>query len=126
MRAKLLKYGQGHPRGRWPLAANILDPVRATVVCEGAQQILEIVEWFGTAKKSGVLGIKICRIKNRFTASDVNLNRDSHRHIGLNVRFADCEGLQIIGEIQVNDTDLHNLHKQVKMKHHGFNTHLDL
>ena len=33
MREKLVKYVPPHPRSRWPLAANILDPVRASGKC---------------------------------------------------------------------------------------------
>ncbi len=42
MREKKLKYGPPHPGGRWPLSANILDPVRASVVCSGASQLLQV------------------------------------------------------------------------------------
>jgi hypothetical protein len=53
MRDKILKYagagaaGGGPPawppaaRG-WPNAARILDPVRASIVCEGASQMLQV------------------------------------------------------------------------------------
>ena len=42
MNTKLAKYAPPHPRGVWPLAANILDPLRASVVCDGPAQILEV------------------------------------------------------------------------------------
>ncbi len=37
MREKLAKYSPPHPRGRWPLAANILDPVRASGMCQSSR-----------------------------------------------------------------------------------------
>ena len=42
MREKLAEYAPPHPRAVWPLSANILDPVRLSVVCHGAAQILEV------------------------------------------------------------------------------------
>jgi hypothetical protein len=36
-----IRYAPPHPRSRWPLAANILDPVRCSVVCQGPAQILQ-------------------------------------------------------------------------------------
>jgi hypothetical protein len=42
MREKKRKYGPPHPECRWPLSANILDPVRASVVCTGASQLLQV------------------------------------------------------------------------------------
>ena len=42
MRAKLAEYAPPHPRGVWPLAANMLDPVRTSVVCDGPGQILQV------------------------------------------------------------------------------------
>ncbi len=40
MREKALEYAPPHPRCKWPLAANILDPVRVSLVCHGAAQVL--------------------------------------------------------------------------------------
>jgi hypothetical protein len=38
------RYAPPHPRGTWPLCANILDPVRASVVVAGgAAQILQVI-----------------------------------------------------------------------------------
>jgi hypothetical protein len=42
MREKKRKYGPPHPGARRPLSANILDPVRASVVCTGASQLLQV------------------------------------------------------------------------------------
>ncbi len=48
MRDKILKYAADCPiaaseAGGWPTAARILDPVRASIVCEGASQMLQVV-----------------------------------------------------------------------------------
>ena len=42
MREKIAKYTPPHPRSRWPLTANILDPIRSSVVCKGPRQILQV------------------------------------------------------------------------------------
>ena len=36
------RYEPPHPRGQWPLCANIVDPVRTSVVCSGPAQIAEV------------------------------------------------------------------------------------
>ena len=43
MREKLCEYAPPHPAATWPLCGNILDPVRASVVCSGAAQMLEVI-----------------------------------------------------------------------------------
>jgi hypothetical protein len=71
--------------GSWPLCANILDPVRASVVCDGPSQILQVFEWFTgwSRSRSAAAGIEedmknarelaaaalrlpVCRVKNKF------------------------------------------------------------
>jgi hypothetical protein len=46
MRDKILKYAADDslsaPAAGWPAAARILDPVRASIVCEGASQMLQV------------------------------------------------------------------------------------
>ncbi len=46
MRDKILKYAAdgSHAADNWPAAARILDPVRASIVCEGASQMLQVVQ----------------------------------------------------------------------------------
>jgi hypothetical protein len=44
MREKLAEYAA--EGAAWPLCANILDPVRASVVCGGPGQMVEVAEWF--------------------------------------------------------------------------------
>ena len=36
------RYAPPHPKATWPLSANILDPVRASVVCSGPSQIIQV------------------------------------------------------------------------------------
>jgi hypothetical protein len=44
MREKILDYSQqGNLWAGWPLTANILDPVRASIVCNGPSQILQVM-----------------------------------------------------------------------------------
>jgi hypothetical protein len=43
MREKLLEYADAADAwADWPLTANILDPIRATIVCNGPSQILQV------------------------------------------------------------------------------------
>ncbi len=49
MRDKILKYAAdgsiaAPEAGGWPMAARILDPVRASIVCDGASQMLQVVQ----------------------------------------------------------------------------------
>jgi hypothetical protein len=42
MRGKLLEYAHaGDVWADWPLTANIMDPIRTTIVCNGPSQILQ-------------------------------------------------------------------------------------
>ena len=66
MREKVAEYrAEGAP---WPRAGSILDPVRATVVCEGPAEMLEIADWFLSGACGGKPSSKfpVCRIKNKF------------------------------------------------------------
>ena len=60
----------GCARAEWPRSACILDPVRATVVCNGPAQIMEVVGWFleSAAAENGK-GVHVCKIKNKFSLS---------------------------------------------------------
>ena len=42
MLEKLADYAPPHPQSEWPLCANILDPVRLSVVCRGPQEIIQV------------------------------------------------------------------------------------
>jgi hypothetical protein len=58
----------------WPRTACILDPVRATVVCEGAAQILEVAGWFLAGQTASAKQMfPVCRIKNKFALSSSEL-----------------------------------------------------
>ena len=55
----------------WPRTACILDPVRASIVCHGAAQIIEVAEWFLSA--SALQNFSVCRVKNKFALSSSEL-----------------------------------------------------
>jgi hypothetical protein len=90
MREKLGKYAPPHPRARWPLSANILDPVRVSVVCGGPSQVLEAVEWFMRLDPDQRRVMAVVRAKNKFsdareevgrcTPARVCVNAQSHTH----------------------------------------------
>jgi hypothetical protein len=76
MREKVLEYaGSAGEGAKWPLCANILDPVRASVVCSGPAEILEVLDWFlGRGERAAAVGerprlLPVCRIKNKFAFS---------------------------------------------------------
>jgi hypothetical protein len=117
MREKLQKYAYPHPRSEWPLCANILDPVRASIVCHGASQILRILSWF--TEQQDPVGLPICRMKNKFSFP-AELVPDGYRDLQICVLFRGSSGLSIIGEIQIHDAELHDLKLKVSPKalHH--------
>ena len=45
-------------------------------------------------------GIRVCRVKNKFSFSDSEL-LGGYRDLTLSVVFKGCNGLRIIGEVQV-------------------------
>jgi hypothetical protein len=58
----------------WPRAACILDPVRASIVCHGAAQIIEVAEWFLTGEPaSSQKTFQVCRVKNKFALNSSEL-----------------------------------------------------
>ena len=66
MREKLLEY---HEEGaEWPLTACILDPVRASIVCNGPAEMMEVIGWIlASAHAESGSGLHVCRIKNKFS-----------------------------------------------------------
>ena len=42
MKEKICEYVYPHPKAIWPLSGNILDPVRLSIVCSGAECILQV------------------------------------------------------------------------------------
>jgi hypothetical protein len=110
MREKMTKYVPPHPASRWPLSANILDPIRASVVCHGASQVLQVLGWFAELQEE--TGLRICRIKNRF-CSMYGDSADGYRDVKLYLAFTAACGLRIIGEVQIHDAELYDLKLKV-------------
>ena len=71
MREKLRKYAAPHPKAIWPLSANILDPLRASVICHGPSQMLEVLGWFADSESR--VGMRVCRMKNKFSFSEAEV-----------------------------------------------------
>eukprot|EP00960_Hanusia_phi_P005984 172653-Hanusia_phi.AAC.1 len=108
MREKLRDYAPPNPKGIWPLCCNILDPVRLCLVCDGPSQMVQVAEWFEAFSSSGPL--TLCRVKNKFAWEVVE---DGYRDLKLHVIYRGEEDLQIIGEIQIQDSQLYSLHTQM-------------
>ena len=68
MREKLAEYAA--EGAAWPLTAQILDPVRASVVCQGPAEMLEVAQWFMEDGRPGGgechALLPVCRVKNKF------------------------------------------------------------
>lgn len=100
-----------------PLTANILDPVRCTVVCRGAKEILEHARWL--IADGEALGLPVVRVKNKFAMENSD-EYDGYRDMMLCVLYTGDMGLRIISEVQLHDVRLHELklqmHKLYKVK----------
>jgi hypothetical protein len=99
MREKLLEYESPHCSGIWPFSGSILDPIRVSVVCEGASQILQVLSWFNSTE-----AMPVCRIKNKFAQDDTSALTEGargYRDLKVFVLVEGFGGLHIIGEIQV-------------------------
>lgn len=94
-----------------PFAADILDPVRASVVCQSPQDILQLAEWLVHTGESNRMAV--VKVRNRFAAGDVDRKEGGNPQLTLHVLFTSSSGLSIIGEIQLHDPVLHSLN--VKM-----------
>lgn len=108
MREKLREYAPPNPKGTWPLCCNILDPVRLCLVCQGPSHMVQVAEWFEASSSSGPL--TLCRVKNKFAWEEVE---DGYRDLKLHLIYRGEGGLQIIGEIQIQDSQLYSLHTQM-------------
>jgi len=117
MLTKLLEYAHPHPKSSWPLAANILDPVRASIICQNCNELLQVISWF--TEHEAETGLFVCRAKNGF-ASGAGECSDGYRDVKLSVVYKELETIRIIGEIQVHDYLLYKLklkmHKLYKIK----------
>lgn len=100
-----------------PLTGYILDPIRASVVCEGPSSILKHVEWF--VRSWAEFDLPTVRIKNKFAVED-SAQYDGYRDLMLSVLYTGHKGLRIIGEVQFHDRRMYDLkvkmHKLYKVK----------
>ncbi len=87
MREKLAEYeAEG---AIWPLTAQILDPVRASVVCHGPAEMLEAAQWFVENGQPAALDgskrqsrLRVCRVKNKFALAKEELVSAAARPCG--------------------------------------------
>ncbi|EKX52799.1 hypothetical protein GUITHDRAFT_133234 [Guillardia theta CCMP2712] len=106
MAEKVKEYAPPDRKARWPLTANILDPVRLSIVCEKPQHLLQVARWFLELQDDSLC---VCRVKNKFSCSVV---QDGYRDLKLYV-ILHAQHLRIIGEIQLHDRELYDVN--VKM-----------
>lgn len=118
MREKVIEYAQ-RPDCVRPFAANILDPVRTTLVCDGPRSILNAVQWFTNPSGPAGAPLPVVRMKNKFAMEDAS-EFDGYRDLLICVVHTGKRGLRIIGEVQFHDRQLHDLkrkmHKLYKVK----------
>lgn len=101
---KVLEYvkeNKGFPR-----SAHILDAVRYSVTCDGAQQILDCIECI---RKSPVY--TIARVKNKFHHSVDACEFRGYRDVIVNVVF-ERKGRKIIGEVQLVEKSFMSIKKK--------------
>jgi hypothetical protein len=110
MREKVAEYALNEDT--WPYSANILDPVRASIVCDGPNEILESFAWFES--RNSATGLRICRVKNKFAFKNEELV-GGYRDLMVSFVFEGIGGLNIIGEIQFHDRALHYLKRKVRV-----------
>ena len=75
----------------WPLSANILDPVRASIVCSSPEHLLEVAKWFcpdgsqcasgsksspDSAVPSAGSSLLVLKVKNKFAYVQNNVRHD--------------------------------------------------
>ncbi|EKX32018.1 hypothetical protein GUITHDRAFT_121812 [Guillardia theta CCMP2712] len=103
------------PEAAWPLAANIVDPVRLSVVCRGPSKMLQVLQWLRAADSSEPLSV--CRIRNKFVRARRKEEKGEEEEEevqgevdggGLRVLMVSMllrgpRGMNIIGEVQVHD-----------------------
>ena len=97
------RYLPPHPASVWPLTANILDPVRLSIVVDGPSRMLEIIKWFDKDHCSGPAegSLRVLRVKNRFGLPREEVP-DGYRDVKLFVHYTSPAGLGIVGEIQAS------------------------
>jgi hypothetical protein len=91
------RYAPPHPSAIWPLSANILDPVRISLVVHGPARVLEVAQWF---RDHSVAELQVLRVKNRFALQREDIS-DGYRDLKLSLAFSSSNGFGIIGEVQV-------------------------
>ena len=92
------RYAPPHPCSIWPLSANILDPVRLSLVADGPALMLEVVKWFA-GEMSEATRLPVVRMKNKFGLPREEVP-DGYRDVKLFVAYTSPTGLGIVGEIQ--------------------------
>ena len=87
--------------------------MRLSVVVDGPARILEVVSWFtggdgvgsasvaAAAATAARTGLPVCRVKNKFAFQREDVV-GGYRDVMLCVVYTACDGLGIIGEIQVD------------------------
>ncbi len=111
LREKVLKYAPPHARAQWPLAANILDPVRCSIVCPSPAIMVMVLGWFMDHQEANNLTIR--RVKNKFAWLPEQVLH-GYRDVQMSVIFVGRSNLGIIGEIQIHDKELYKLKHKVK------------
>jgi hypothetical protein len=96
------RYAPPHPCAIWPLSANILDPVRLSLVADGPARMLELVKWF-SGDASEATGLPVVRMKNKFGLAREDVP-DGYRDVKIFVAYTSPTGLGIVGEIQARVT----------------------
>lgn len=110
---------EGGSPANHPLAAQILDPVRCSIVCRNPKHVVQIAQWLINEGPS--VGLPVVRVKNKFSVPPSHAGEyDGYRDIMLSVVFRSEGGLKIIGEVQLHDQRMFDIkvkmHRLYKLK----------
>ena len=73
---RYLEPHSGHAEGMaWPLSANILDPVRTSIVCISPGHMVEVAGWFynPNIQSNPDSTLQVLRVKNKFSQFQENV-----------------------------------------------------
>jgi len=119
MSQSLLKFAvSDNTAGNWPLAANILNPVRTNIIVDGAAKILQVLGYLMESSHEPQKSMVVCRVVNKFHSSveeSAKSESDAHCYKSVKVSVIYRSGtvsrsnLKIIGEIEIHDAELYHL-----------------
>mmetsp|Transcript_39653 Transcript_39653/g.124615 ORF Transcript_39653/g.124615 Transcript_39653/m.124615 type:complete len:715 (-) Transcript_39653:130-2274(-) len=115
MAEKVMEYAAAEEEDAgWPYSRRVLDPVRASVICNRPSHMAQVYRWLTSQGKTGM---RVCRVKNKLSLEEAP---DGYRDIMVCLLFEGEGGLNIIGEVQIHDRKIYEckvkMHKLYRIK----------